>query len=170
MILSSPTSIRLRFIPALVLALALAVTPLSGQDAPAGPNTFLLSTAPTESVAREIVDPSTGARWLLSRDASCSACPGRLVLATSADSPRAASFLERNPVAGSLLPLLRAGDLLIVERHSDRVDLRLQAVALGPARLGGFLRVRLKLNGGVVGALVTGPGRAVIATDAEIRP
>jgi len=68
------------------------------------------------------------------------------------------------------LPVIRAGDRLIVEEKTAVAEVRLEAVALGPAGNGFPLLVRLKIGGRVVRAVALGPGRAAFAPETEARP
>ena len=51
---------------------------------------------------------------------------------------------------------------VIVEEHTAVVEARLEAMALGPAAVGGAFRARLRMGGKVVRAVALGPGRAVL--------
>jgi len=121
-------------------------------------------------VLREIDDPYTGARWLLMRDPVHPGGPGRLVLLANENhsAGEGAVRVELQPVA--LRPIIRAGDRLIVEEHTQVVEARLEAVALNPAAAGSVLDVRLKIGGRVVRAVAMAPGRAVFQSQAEARP
>jgi hypothetical protein len=121
---------------------------------------------------REIDDPHTGDRWLLMRNDESPGGPGRLVLA--ADHRDASSggleqstkqIRETQP-----LPVIRAGDRLIVEEHTAIVDAVLEARALGPAALGSRFNVRLAIGGRVMRAVALGPGRAILQPEAGVRP
>jgi hypothetical protein len=70
----------------------------------------------------------------------------------------------------SLVPVLRAGDRLIVEEDTPVVAAHLEATALGLATVGGELDVRLKIGGKVVRAVALGPGRAALKTPRGARP
>jgi hypothetical protein len=118
-------------------------------------------------VVREIDDPNTGDRWLLMSGSGQPGGPGRLVLV--------AGLKElRQPGAGAApsqpLPVIHSGDRLVVEENTALVQARLGAVALGPALLGGSLRLRLAIGGNVVEAVALGPGRAAFAQPAGPRP
>jgi hypothetical protein len=121
-------------------------------------------------LVREIRDPHSGDRWLLSRDLKHPEGPGRLVLVQHGANRIRATGSGVAPAAGddagspSLpLPVIHAGDRLIVEEHSDVVEARLEAVALDAAVTGSLLNVRLSIGGRVVRAVALGPGRAVFA-------
>jgi flagella basal body P-ring formation protein FlgA len=49
-------------------------------------------------------------------------------------------------------------------------DVRLEAVALGPAVKGAHFKARLKLGGKVVRAVAVSEGRADFAPDGEVEP
>ncbi len=128
-----------------------------------------------DPVVATIEDRATGGRWLLSRDAAHLAGPGKLVredrgetgsrtpnLGTP-DSGMPASVM---PAVGRQ-PVIRAGEHIWVEEHSERADARLQAVALTPAGEGAWLRVRLLIGGRIFRALAAGPGRAVLSAEAS---
>ena len=131
------------------------------------------------SIAREIDDPSSGARWVLIRGSGNPGGPGRLVQITglmtglvsgpvsSKDVSTVSPTLREIPTASSYIPVVRAGDTLVLEEHTGVADTRLEGIALGPARLGAVLRARLKLGGRIVHAIATGPGHATFAPDTE---
>jgi hypothetical protein len=121
-------------------------------------------------IVREIDDPNIlGDRWLLVRNDVYPGGPGRLVLVAAhrkALRPRAASETEE----ARLLPVIRAGDRLVVEEHTRVVDALLEARALSPAALGSALDARLMIGGRVVRAVALGPGRAALQPETEARP
>ena len=129
-------------------------------------------TRASEEIVREIDDPHTGARWLLLRNKQFPGGPGRLVLAADyRNAPAGAAHREAGARADvQLLPVIRAGDRLIVEQHTARMDAVLEARAVNPAALGGALGVRLTIGGRVMRAVALGPGRAAIQLEAEERP
>jgi hypothetical protein len=120
-------------------------------------------------VLREIDDPSSGDRWLLMPGTGQPGGPGRLVLVASLNE-------RRQPGAGTasdqpqLVPVIHTGDRLIVEENTPLVQVRLEAVALGPAQLGGLLKLRLAIGGNVVESVALGPGRAAFAAETRARP
>ena len=123
-------------------------------------------------VVREIDDPHTGDRWLLVRNDLVPGGPGRLVLVTAHRNPSGGAILR---AAGSardaqLLFVIRAGDRLIVEEHTARVDAVLEARALTPAAPGDALNARLTIGGNRVRAIAMGPGRAALLPMTGIRP
>jgi hypothetical protein len=69
-----------------------------------------------------------------------------------------------------MIPVIRAGDRLIVEEHTAVVDAVLEARALNPAAAGAPLDVRLTMGGNVVRVVAVGPGRAALLTEIGIRP
>lgn len=116
---------------------------------------------------RAIEDPFNGQDWLLVRDEGSPAGPGRLIryYAQTGHTARIASPRPADPVQ-----VIRAGDNLLIEEHSDRADIALHAVALAPAIKGKFLSVRLVPGGGVLRVIAASPGRATLATTPETRP
>jgi len=117
------------------------------------------ATSPGRAV-REIDDPSSGLRWFLVRDGGHPGGPGRLVPVKPLGS-------GGGPGAALPLPVMRAGDRVRVEEHSDLVDAVLEAVALESAAAGGPLRVRLRIGGRVVKVIALEPGRAALSADRE---
>lgn len=124
-------------------------------------------------VFREIDDPHTGDRWLLTRDPGRPGGPGRMVLAAvgpgraSQAGPGSANLLS---VSSKLLPVIHTGDPLIVEETTAVVETRMAATALGPALVGSTFSVRLSIGGSVVRAIALGPGRARFAAETGSRP
>jgi len=126
---------------------------------------------PGGSVLREIEDPATGDLWLLVRDPSRPAGPGRLVLARQ----RSSSQEKKDhgpalPAPAGERPLIHTGDALIVEEHTAVVDTRLEGVALGPAVAGAYFRARLKIGGKVVRVEAVSPGHAVFGPESKVEP
>ncbi len=126
---------------------------------------------PGAEIFREIDDPGTGNRWLLERDPDHPGGPGRMVLAApgvsgGAGSARATAQAARTP----LLPVIRAGERVIVEENTPLVEARLEAIALAPALAGSVFAVRLQIGGKVVRAVALGPGRAAFASQIGDRP
>jgi hypothetical protein len=158
------TGVKMR-LGASLLALA-AATAAHGQAGGAATR-ILVSSAGLEPVpgeiVREIDDPHTGARWLLMRDPSHPAGPGRLVLAGGFRN----HLRPGDPGVEPSRTVIRAGDRLVVEENTPVVEARLEAVALGPAVLGSPLEVRLKIGGKVVRAVALGPGRTAFQTEAR---
>ncbi len=125
-------------------------------------------------IVRSVADPHSGRRWLLLRDADHPGGPGRFVLAE--DRPAGSEGRPLSSVEKAerleMLPVIRAGDRLVVEEHTAVADARLEAVAMGPAAMGATLSVRLAIGGRMVRAVALGPGRAVFAQQVgpEARP
>lgn len=156
------------------LVAILAAMPALGQRGARGAsgNSIQLSLPQTESVTwevvREIDDPHSGTRWVLKRDSSHPAGPGRL--------EPVADFEEKiargEPLAAVRrpVPAIRAGDHLILQEDTAVVEVRLEAVALGAAVVGSPLKVRLKIGGVVVRAVALAPGHAALKQETEVRP
>ncbi len=131
----------------------------------------------TGAVIREIDDPHTGDRWLLMRDPNRPGAPGRMVLAQAGTrrlrqvgTEDAAPVVSWPATSVQTIPVIHAGDRLIVEENTPLVEMRLEAVALGQALSGAPLNVRLAIGGNVVRAVALGPGRAVFAQAVGVRP
>jgi hypothetical protein len=117
-------------------------------------------------IIRQIDDPHSGEVWLLLRDPGNPGGPGRLVpAAQSAKVPGSARQDLTQPI--KCAPVIRAGEQVLVEEHSARVDARLEAVALSSAAKGEKLRARLKIGGNVVVVVASAPGSAVLEPESE---
>jgi hypothetical protein len=161
----------LRWTPALLLPFA--IIPGSRCQAPpqSGPAELQsVGSLDASSIVRQFDDPSSGARWLLVRKGDRPGGPGRMVLVPPKDGSARSPDLHKFPAPDSFVLVIRAGDSIVVEEHTGVADTRLQAVALGPARSGATLRVRLKLGGRILRAVASGPGRATLAPDTEAWP
>jgi hypothetical protein len=123
-------------------------------------------------VVREIDDPHTGDRWLLVRSDQNPGGPGRLVLVAAHRKPSGGKAVRAagETHEAQVLHVIRAGDRLIVEEHTARVDAVLEARALTPAALGDAFDVRLTIGGNRVRAIAMGPGRAALQPMTGIRP
>jgi hypothetical protein len=163
--------------------LAFAAAPAAGAQPPAAPIAQVLllpeGTTPVSvesqapgKILREIDDPHTGDRWLLVRNGKLAGGPGWLVRVAAYRKKSGDAALQ---IAGQLgnaafPPVIRAGDRLIVEEHTARVDARLEARALNPAAQGAALDVRLAIGGKVLRVVALGPGRAALQAEAGVRP
>jgi len=107
---------------------------------------------------RVIDDGATGDRWLLVRQASDPGGPGRMVRVESAAS------------GSAIHPVIHAGDAVIVEEHTEVVEARLEATAVGSAVIGAEFEARLKIGGKVVRAMALGPGKAALAPKPKTQP
>jgi hypothetical protein len=125
-----------------------------------------------EEIVREIDDPHTGDRWLLMRNGQVPGGPGRLVLvAAHRNLTGGVALRPAGPASDAqILPVIRAGDRLLVEEHTARVDAVLEARALNPAVAGASLEVRLTIGGNVVRVTAAGPGRATLQPMTGVRP
>jgi hypothetical protein len=166
-----------------VLALMAAASGAGAQSLAGGHAQVMLSSGGLASVetlglgvqgevVREIDDPHTGDRWLLVRNNQYPGGPGRLVLIAAHRSASGGAILRTAGPASDaqILPVIRAGDRLIVEEHTARVDAVLEARALNPAALGEAFDVRLTIGGNRVRAIAMGPGRAALQPMTGIRP
>ncbi len=119
------------------------------------------------SAFREIDDPHSGARWLVVKDIEHPGGPGRLV---PLGAGWHAEVLLHAPKLAVAAPVIRAGDRIVVEEHTDVVDAVLEAVALGPAVEQGPLDARLRIGGRVVRVVALATGRARLFSKGEARP
>jgi len=153
-----------------LLAVAAMAVPACGQVSPAA-----AGSSPEViygRVIREIDDPHTGIHWLVVRDAGHPGGPGRLVQAAEFAGWHGDSSSGRsNPVAqtavDSLHPVVRAGDRMIAEEHTQVADAQLEGVALEPAAAGAAFNLRLRIGGKVVRAVAEGPGKAILQPSLE---
>jgi hypothetical protein len=129
------------------------------------------SIQPQGQIYREIDDPHTGDRWLLLRNEEFPGGPGRLVRVAASGhvAGGAPGQSVGQPVAAvtPVLPVIRSGDRVIVEEHTDVADARLEARALKPAAVGTVFEARLMIGGRVVRVVALGPGRAVFEPEAR---
>lgn len=123
------------------------------------------SITPGEVLLR-IDDPGAHGSWLLIRDPVHAAGPGRLIWVPGDPQLYRAQRDARQPAASSAyVPVILAGDRVVVEEETPVVDARLAATALNPAPAGSPLNVRLEIGGQVVRAIALGPGRAQLAPE-----
>jgi len=121
--------------------------------------------APEALSARLIEDPTTHARWILFKDPSHPAFPGRLIpVCVTPNSEAATGRHSPLPVSAILHPtsIIHAGDALIVEQHTPMAEVSLVATALGPAAVGETLRVRLKNSGRIFSVRAESSGHATL--------
>ncbi len=148
-----------------------AAVPETMRAMAATPRPTLESDGPDHLVLRQIADPSTGDLWLLRRDQSRPAGPGRLVLARQGmNTQRAISGGPAQPWSVGDLLVIHTGDALMVEEHTAVVDARLDAVALEPAAKGAEFKARLKIGGKAVRVIAVSPGHASFAPNSEVAP
>jgi hypothetical protein len=117
-------------------------------------------------ILREIDDPQNGDRWLLVEDASHPGGPGLLLQAGE-------GVVETRPTvaaADAPVPIIHAGERIVVEEHTAIVDARLEAVAMNPAWAGSLLNVRLVVGGRVMWAGDAGESRGAGPRGSRIRP
>jgi len=160
-----------------LLSANLSVTAL-GQSSSSSANA-IVSSAPVQSneILRVIDDPGTHERWLVVADPQHPGGPARLVKSSEYErevgAQGAAPVKVQSAVKAHIearKPVIRPGELLIVEEHSQFIDMRLEAVALSQAVVGDTFDVRLKVGGKVVRAVATAPGHARLAAQTGVRP
>jgi len=165
---------KLPFGVLLGLALAVSTSLASGQAADTNPAFVLriVGAAPSPepsggALVREIDDPFTGERWVMSRDDIHPGGPGRWMRVSARVAMRAAprGYGSEELRTPARVLVIHSGDQLILEEHTAVADARLAAVALGSAASGAEFRVRLQIGGTVVDAVALGPGRAVFAEE-----
>jgi hypothetical protein len=115
------------------------------------------SQVPAGEILREIDDPSNGDHWLLVHNADHPAGPGLLLLVSGIR----IQARQAGPVEEPVVPVIRAGDRVIVEENTPLVEARLEAVAMSPAMAGSSFNARLNISGKVIRAVASGPGRAI---------
>jgi hypothetical protein len=127
-----------------------------------------------DDVIREIDDSQNSTRWLLLRDPRFPGGPGRLVQASelqidsSDDVSRKAG--QQRPVRAVIRWVIRAGDRLVVEQDTPRIQAWLEGVALGPAAIGSSLNVRLAIDGKVLCTVALAAGRVALKPEMEVKP
>jgi hypothetical protein len=165
----------------LVASLVVAINTGAGQKANVipqqgtGAEHSCSTVLPSKNLVREIDDVGLRAHWMLFRDDSRPGGPGRLVLKSSCDNLREATVCElglnRRIASKTFLePVIRAGDQLVVQEHTSRVDMKLKGVAIGPAAVGDVLSVRLSVVGRTVQAIALKAGLATLLSQPEVRP
>jgi type IV secretory pathway VirB3-like protein len=70
----------------------------------------------------------------------------------------------------AVVPVIHAGDRIVVEEHTQVIDAVFEAVSLQPAIEQGAFRARLRIGGRVVRVIALAPGRARVAAETEARP
>ena len=110
-------------------------------------------------VVRTIDDPQNGVRWQVVKDAAHPGGPGRLV--------RIARNAGEENCWRAAVPVIRAGDRVRVEEHTEVVDAALDAVALDSAAAGESFPARLKVGGRVVRVSAVAAGRAELRVGTE---
>ena len=143
---------------------------LRDESHPGGPGRLVLSAEDSVEIQRQ------GESGAIPRTASASS--QQRFESNLPDSAATLSAPATNPDQKNLLfeasipakPIIRAGDHLSIEQHSAVADVQLTAIALGPAKAGSTLNVRLEIGGRVVRAIAVGPGHALFAHAVEGQP
>lgn len=113
-------------------------------------------------MVRVIDDSPTGNRWVLVPDDAHPGGPGRLFRFSKLVERRGREGAGTETLNIEFLPVVRAGESILIEQHTSTADLRLEAVALEPARRGGVFHARLRIGGKTVRALAAGGGYALL--------
>jgi hypothetical protein len=66
--------------------------------------------------------------------------------------------------------VIRAGDRLVVEQDTPRIQAWLEGVSLGPAAIGSSLNVRLAIDGKVLCTVALAAGRVALKPEMEVKP
>jgi hypothetical protein len=123
---------------------------------------------------REVADLGTHQHWLLIQDLTRATGPA---LFMKQPQHSACAFLTLGKMNfGSALgarvrsiPVIHAGDRIILCEHTILSDAELEATALEAAAVGESLRVRIKFGGLTVRAIAAAPGRATLVPEASER-
>jgi hypothetical protein len=121
---------------------------------------------------RIIDDQGTGRHWLMVRRLDRPETPASLLPLNEECFELLVSDLKKKlPIAAHQkgAPVIRAGDRVLLLDSSAIADVRLEAVALGPATTGQELTVRLKLGGHLLRAVATAQGSVRMADGNEVR-
>jgi hypothetical protein len=119
---------------------------------------------------RTVEDYGTHQHWMLLQNLSRPAAPAVLIQ-RPLDFSCARLSLERPDLRfpsdreSLSLPVIHAGNYLIVSEHTRVLDAELEAIALRPAAIGEGLTVRLKFGGRTRNAIATAPGRATLSEE-----
>lgn len=140
----------------------------SGRNAGAANAPTSAPSRPIGEVVLEIDDPSSGDRWLLTRGDAGAGGPGRFVRVEGAGGAGSEGARAKGSVgheANADRAVIRAGDSIVLEEHTARIDARLEATALNGAAAGSELKARLKIGGKIVHAIAVKPGLATIVPE-----
>jgi hypothetical protein len=171
---------------AAVILIALLALPLLGQserESIPGKAAGCLAGAEMQSGDRQqfhamriIKDPGTRQCWLLESGFDRPATPARLVLLPSETSCAGPDTKGQDGhlhgyFRNQSIPVIRAGDTLILSEHTSVSDIQLEAIALSAAAIGEALTVRLKIGGRPLHAIATAADQASLPAGAwETRP
>jgi hypothetical protein len=114
------------------------------------------------AIGVRIVNDPASACWVLQRTSSDKAGPGHWVQLSPIACRESPSRVSTD-VHAPLPFVIQTGSRLVIEQHTQTVDARLLAQAMGPARMGQTVQVRLIPTGAVLLVVVTGPSRAGFA-------
>jgi hypothetical protein len=88
--------------------------------------------------------------------------PGRMILAEDAGATPTDLGTRKSPP----LPVIHAGEGVVVEEHTTTAEAYLEATALDSGAIGARISVRLKIGRKVLRAVAIAPGRALLVTAA----
>ena len=157
---------------AIVLLISILAIPLLDQSA--GEAAERLATVNLQEGARAepqgrriIEDPATHQCWILERYLNRPGAPSRLVQMPSGPpcvchEEQVTRLLTKSERVA--IPIIHAGDRLILTEHTAVSNVQLEAIALNGASVGQSLPVRLKIGGQILHAVATAPRRASIVS------
>ena len=116
-----------------------------------------------DTATRVIDDKATGSHWVLRRNPDHPGGPGRMVQIGD----RAAEPGKLSVLGAKAVPVIHAGDRVVVEDTTAVVSARLDGIALGSAPPGGVLMARLTVGGRAVRVIAVAPGRAQLIEEAR---
>jgi|SRR5579872_2808297 len=138
---------------------------------------------PDESYTRSLIvrsqNDTTSSCWVLARADATAGGPGqwhflqqrRCPVSTKTSIREAGLTASSSHIPGvHTVPLIRAGDQIVVEDHSSLVAASFRARALDSACAGESLRVRLSFAATVIRVEAVGPGTALLTRESGMHP
>ena len=171
---------RLPYEPAMtlrciILALLLPLAAVSQQSTAVSPQEAAICMDPPHThpaakyrAIRVVEDRGTGQRWLLLEDLEHPSAPARFY-SWSREFSCAHLFAEGSQLHSAentrnvSLPVIHAGDALLLSEHTRIADAELEGTALTTAAPGETLTVSLKFGRRTLKAIATAPGRAAVS-------
>jgi hypothetical protein len=109
---------------------------------------------------RLIEDPATGKSWRVETNAGAPGSPARLIeMPDTGNQPVGAAGQSREPL------MVHEGDVLKVSQEAPALHADFAAVAMSGGRRREWIRVRLRLNGRIVPARISGATSASLVHD-----